>query len=272
MKKHFPTFEDKNYLHAFHFPKHPATSPLLMSNAENFYWEFVTPHRVAISLYPCQWQNSDVDLILQGFWTKSSWGFPKGKVNEEEPPHICAARYTAHHCLTYICFLFYFLVVLGTASVADPDSHGSASFWEVGSGSALKWKAGSGFGSECKCKAGSRSVSASKGKTRIRISIIVMRFPTAMGAPWICGCPPMEPWRLSLEPYEKSLDPHQTEKSDPDQHRREKPDSDPRIRNTGYSQYHNFICLSGFFITFWGYLELFEYRLVYLLYLAVSGN
>ncbi len=24
-------------------------------------------------------------LLVQGFWSKSSWGFPKGKVNEEEP-------------------------------------------------------------------------------------------------------------------------------------------------------------------------------------------
>ncbi|XP_069138186.1 m7GpppN-mRNA hydrolase-like [Argopecten irradians] len=31
-------------------------------------------------------------LLVQGFWTKSSWGFPKGKVNEEESPHDCAVR------------------------------------------------------------------------------------------------------------------------------------------------------------------------------------
>ncbi|XP_060071150.1 m7GpppN-mRNA hydrolase-like [Ylistrum balloti] len=31
-------------------------------------------------------------LLVQGFWTKSSWGFPKGKVNEEEAPHDCAVR------------------------------------------------------------------------------------------------------------------------------------------------------------------------------------
>lgn len=31
-------------------------------------------------------------LLVQGFWTKSSWGFPKGKVNEEEAPHDCAIR------------------------------------------------------------------------------------------------------------------------------------------------------------------------------------
>lgn len=31
-------------------------------------------------------------LLAQGFWTKSSWGFPKGKVNENEAPHDCAIR------------------------------------------------------------------------------------------------------------------------------------------------------------------------------------
>lgn len=31
-------------------------------------------------------------LLVQSFWAKSTWGFPKGKVNEREEPHICAAR------------------------------------------------------------------------------------------------------------------------------------------------------------------------------------
>nr|CAG4651895.1 EOG090X07NG [Triops cancriformis] len=31
-------------------------------------------------------------LLVQGFWSKSSWGFPKGKVNESEDPAKCAAR------------------------------------------------------------------------------------------------------------------------------------------------------------------------------------
>jgi len=34
----------------------------------------------------------DKALLVQGFWAKSSWGFPKGKVNEDEPAHLCAAR------------------------------------------------------------------------------------------------------------------------------------------------------------------------------------
>lgn len=31
-------------------------------------------------------------LLVQSYWAKSSWGFPKGKVNEEEDPAHCAAR------------------------------------------------------------------------------------------------------------------------------------------------------------------------------------
>ena len=31
-------------------------------------------------------------LLVQGWWSKNSWGFPKGKVNEDEPPEECAVR------------------------------------------------------------------------------------------------------------------------------------------------------------------------------------
>nr|KAG5694324.1 hypothetical protein BaRGS_035192 [Batillaria attramentaria] len=31
-------------------------------------------------------------LLAQGFWTKCSWGFPKGKVDEGETPAMCAIR------------------------------------------------------------------------------------------------------------------------------------------------------------------------------------
>lgn len=34
----------------------------------------------------------DKVLLVQGYMAKSSWGFPKGKVNEDEPAHLCAAR------------------------------------------------------------------------------------------------------------------------------------------------------------------------------------
>lgn len=31
-------------------------------------------------------------LLVQSYWTKASWGFPKGKVNEDEEPWKCATR------------------------------------------------------------------------------------------------------------------------------------------------------------------------------------
>ena len=31
-------------------------------------------------------------LLVQGFWIKASWGFPKGKVNKNESPEACATR------------------------------------------------------------------------------------------------------------------------------------------------------------------------------------
>ncbi|XP_035792712.1 m7GpppN-mRNA hydrolase-like [Anopheles albimanus] len=31
-------------------------------------------------------------LLVQSFWAKSSWGFPKGKINEHEEPEHCAIR------------------------------------------------------------------------------------------------------------------------------------------------------------------------------------
>ena len=31
-------------------------------------------------------------LMVQGFWVKASWGFPKGKVNKDEEPINCAVR------------------------------------------------------------------------------------------------------------------------------------------------------------------------------------
>lgn len=31
-------------------------------------------------------------LLVQGYLAKSGWGFPKGKVNEDEAPNDCAVR------------------------------------------------------------------------------------------------------------------------------------------------------------------------------------
>ena len=36
--------------------------------------------------------NLEYVLLVQGYWVKASWGFPKGKVNESESAESCAAR------------------------------------------------------------------------------------------------------------------------------------------------------------------------------------
>jgi hypothetical protein len=84
------------------------------------------------------WLSSDVDLITQGFWTKSSWGFPKGKVNEEEPPHICAARYTYSSSFSY--FYMFSVLFFGCVGYSQCSGSASASFWEVGSRSLSREK------------------------------------------------------------------------------------------------------------------------------------
>ncbi|XP_028829407.1 m7GpppN-mRNA hydrolase [Denticeps clupeoides] len=37
-------------------------------------------------------ETLDNALLVQGYLAKSGWGFPKGKVNEDEAPHDCAVR------------------------------------------------------------------------------------------------------------------------------------------------------------------------------------
>lgn len=37
-------------------------------------------------------ENNTHVLLVQSYWAKSSWGFPKGKVNEAEDPAHCAIR------------------------------------------------------------------------------------------------------------------------------------------------------------------------------------
>merc|ERR550519_2577592 len=51
-------------------------------------------YKIAVPTFGAIILNTYLDkvLLVQGFWAKASWGFPKGKVNEEEPAHLCAAR------------------------------------------------------------------------------------------------------------------------------------------------------------------------------------
>ncbi|KAJ4447670.1 hypothetical protein ANN_09677 [Periplaneta americana] len=51
-------------------------------------------YKQSVPTYGAILLNEDLSqvLLVQSYWAKSSWGFPKGKVNEEEDPIHCAAR------------------------------------------------------------------------------------------------------------------------------------------------------------------------------------
>ncbi|GLG95391.1 M7GpppN-mRNA hydrolase [Gryllus bimaculatus] len=51
-------------------------------------------YKQSVPTYGAILLNEDLSqvLLVQSYWAKSSWGFPKGKVNEEEDPCHCAVR------------------------------------------------------------------------------------------------------------------------------------------------------------------------------------
>lgn len=69
---------------------------------------FLQPHAARLNAILGEWReykqsvptygaillNEDMThvLLVQSYWAKSSWGFPKGKVNEDEDPAHCAIR------------------------------------------------------------------------------------------------------------------------------------------------------------------------------------
>lgn len=51
-------------------------------------------YKMAVPTYGAILLDKKMDnvLLVQGFWARSSWGFPKGKVNADEDPVVCACR------------------------------------------------------------------------------------------------------------------------------------------------------------------------------------
>lgn len=51
-------------------------------------------YKLAVPTYGAIMLNDDLThvVLAQSYWHKKSWGFPKGKVNEEEAAHRCAVR------------------------------------------------------------------------------------------------------------------------------------------------------------------------------------
>lgn len=51
-------------------------------------------YKMAVPTYGAILLDAEMEnvLLVQGYWAKCSWGFPKGKVNKEEEAHHCAVR------------------------------------------------------------------------------------------------------------------------------------------------------------------------------------
>ena len=51
-------------------------------------------YKISVPTYGAIILNEDLTqvLLVQSYWNKNSWGFPKGKVNEDELPDHCAIR------------------------------------------------------------------------------------------------------------------------------------------------------------------------------------
>lgn len=70
-------------------------------------------YKMSVPTYGAILMTADLQqvLLVQSFWAKSSWGFPKGKVNEDEPPLICAVRevcfYLSRHLVACLYGFFF---------------------------------------------------------------------------------------------------------------------------------------------------------------------
>jgi len=73
--------------------KHLSFLQKYLSNFERILDQF-REYKQAVPTFGAILLNEDLTnvLLVQGFWSKNSWGFPKGKVNEGEHPARCAVR------------------------------------------------------------------------------------------------------------------------------------------------------------------------------------
>jgi len=80
------TFAEHMFNHVPFLRKH-------MKNLDKILEEW-RAYKLSVPTYGSIILNTCLDkvLLVQGFWTKASWGFPKGKINQDEETHVCAAR------------------------------------------------------------------------------------------------------------------------------------------------------------------------------------
>jgi len=83
------------YLREFaeHMIRHVGFLSVHSDNVDQILDDF-RAYKLAVPTYGGIILNEDLSkvLLVLGYWSKTSWGFPKGKVNEEEEPHVCAVR------------------------------------------------------------------------------------------------------------------------------------------------------------------------------------
>jgi mRNA-decapping enzyme subunit 2 len=99
------------YLDFYCTEEYPKLRPCSMKEFATHIFQhipFLNPHVQHIDAVLDQWKeykqnvptygaivlNEDMTkvLLVQSYWAKNSWGFPKGKVNEDEEPFHCAIR------------------------------------------------------------------------------------------------------------------------------------------------------------------------------------
>lgn len=79
--------------YVFSFIKHVPFLSLHLQNFDAILQEWKN-YKMSVPTYGAILLSDDMKkvLLVQSYWAKNSWGFPKGKVNENEEPIECAVR------------------------------------------------------------------------------------------------------------------------------------------------------------------------------------
>lgn len=76
-----------------HILRHIPSFNMVLANLDELYdnWK---EYKMSVPTYGAILLNKDMTkvLLVQGYFERISWGFPKGKVNEDEDPVKCATR------------------------------------------------------------------------------------------------------------------------------------------------------------------------------------
>ena len=87
------------------FMQYKTRVPVCGAIMLNETWEKVChPYRVSL----ISTHVSSQCILVKGWKSSSGWGFPKGKINEHEPPHECAIREVKHSSLQFFVVLHIF--------------------------------------------------------------------------------------------------------------------------------------------------------------------